>query len=41
MNECKRNQPCYVNAICINTEESCVCICHAGYTGNGLSCAGT
>ena len=41
MNECKRNQPCYGNAICINTEGSYVCTCHAGYTGNGLSCAGT
>ena len=41
MNECKRNQPCHVNVICINTEESYVCTCHAGYTGNGLSCTGT
>ena len=41
MNECKRNQPCDVNAICTNTEGSYVCTCHPGYTGNGLSCTGT
>ena len=40
MNECKRNQPCDVNAICTNTEGSYVCTCHPGYIGNGLSCAG-
>ena len=40
MNECKRNQPCHVNAISTNTEGSYVCTCHPGYTGNGLSCTG-
>ena len=32
---------CHANANCTNTEGSHVCICRAGYLGNGQECAGT
>ena len=41
INECKGNNSCHVNAICMNTKGSYVCTCHPGYTGNGNECTGT
>ena len=40
INECKGNHSCHVNASCMNTIESHVCQCHAGYTWKGQNCTG-
>ena len=40
INECER-RPCGVNANCVNTPESYLCVCKNGFTGNGESCQGT
>ncbi|XP_068737222.1 adhesion G protein-coupled receptor E2-like [Montipora capricornis] len=38
-NECSSSpSPCHVNANCHNTEGSYLCLCEAGYTGNGKTC---
>ena len=29
-----------MNAMCFNTEGSFMCMCNAGYTGDGVMCAG-
>ena len=39
-NECLQNSPCHPNATCHNTEGSYVCICDAGYDGDGFTCNG-
>ena len=31
---------CNDNAACTNTEGSFMCICNAGYTGDGVMCVG-
>ena len=31
---------CNINAVCINTEGSFVCVCLLGFTGDGVTCTG-
>ena len=31
---------CHLNAICINTNGSFLCLCNDGFTGDGISCTG-
>ena len=38
--ECATENPCNVNADCINTDGSFVCNCKTGFSGDGLACKG-
>ncbi|XP_076807245.1 uncharacterized protein LOC143450534 [Clavelina lepadiformis] len=38
-NECTEENPCHINARCLNNVESPTCFCNAGYTGDGFTCS--
>ena len=38
LNECTDGHDCHMNATCMNSHGSYVCICNHGYTGNGITC---
>ena len=41
IDECARGRDnCDINAECINTGGSFLCVCRAGYEGNGQQCTG-
>ena len=40
ISECKEQLPCHAKASCTNAAGSYNCACKAGYTGNGITCAG-
>ena len=37
---CEVNDGCHENATCIASNGSYNCVCGAGFTGNGFTCAG-
>jgi len=40
IDECSGSNNCHAQATCTNTIGSYTCACKAGYSGNGLNCAG-
>ena len=41
VNECAEGtHGCHSNALCTNTEDSYICRCKVGYTGDGKTCSG-
>ena len=40
IDECSQNEPCDINAMCINTNGGFECICNSGFFGNGSICHG-
>ena len=39
IDECENN-PCDVNALCVNTPGTHICDCNIGYSGTGYNCTG-
>ena len=40
IDECSESVMCSINANCLNTEGSFMCLCKDGFEGNGFVCEG-